>query len=117
MTTDGQGANSIEQGNTQTESEDDQKDARVAAVEENARDTQHMKIQGSVRSNLISAITSARRWRGQPVHPETFAYWRAVLDCGRHSCAAPFGESVDELVAELENELAQSQVQKQKKHH
>jgi hypothetical protein len=61
-----------------------------------------MKIEGSVRSNLISAITSVRRWQGRPVHKDTLAYWHAVLDYGRRS----LGEPVAELVAELDGELA-----------
>jgi len=61
-----------------------------------------MKIEGSVRSNLISAITSVRRWQGRPVHKDTLTYWHAVLDHGRRS----IGEPVAELVAELDDELA-----------
>jgi hypothetical protein len=60
-----------------------------------------MKIEGSIRSNLISAITSVRRWKGRSVHKDTLAYWHAVLDHGRRS----IGEPVAELVAELESEL------------
>lgn len=45
-----------------------------------------MKIEGSVRSNLISAITSIRRWEGRPVHKDTLTYWHAVLDHGRVNC-------------------------------
>lgn len=63
-----------------------------------------MKIEGSVRSNLISAITSVRRWEGRPVHKDTLTYWQAVLDHGRRS----IGEPVGELVAELEIELARA---------
>lgn len=66
-----------------------------------------MKIQGSVRSNLISAITSARRWRGQQVHRDTIAYWHAILDCGRRRNDGPHGGSVGLLISELERELAQ----------
>jgi hypothetical protein len=60
-----------------------------------------MKIEGSIRSNLISAITSVRRWEGRPVHKDTLTYWHALLDHGRRS----IGEPVGELVAELESEL------------
>lgn len=67
-----------------------------------------MKIEGSIRSNLISAITSARQWRGRPVHKDTIQYWHAVLDHGRRSNAGPLGEPVTELVAELESELARA---------
>jgi hypothetical protein len=60
-----------------------------------------MKIEGSIRANLISAITSVRRWEGRPVHEDTLTYWHAVLDHGRRS----IGEPVAELVTELESEL------------
>jgi hypothetical protein len=63
-----------------------------------------MKIEGSIRSNLISAITSVRRWQGRPVHKDTLTYWHAVLDHGRRS----IGEPVGELVAELESELVRA---------
>ena len=63
-----------------------------------------MKIEGSIRSNLVSAITSVRRWEGRPVHKDTLAYWDAVLDHGRRS----IGEPVGELVAELESVLARA---------
>jgi len=65
-----------------------------------------MKIEGSIRSNLISAITSARRWRGRTVHRDTLNFWRSVLDQGRRAGTGPLSEPVAELVAELENELA-----------
>jgi hypothetical protein len=67
-----------------------------------------MKIEGSVRANLISAITSARRWRGRRVHKDTFAFWLGVLEHGRR--AGPLGEPVAELVAELEKELSSSKL-------
>jgi hypothetical protein len=63
-----------------------------------------MKIEGSIRSNLISAITSARRWHGRQVHKDTIAHWHAVLELGRRA----LGEPVAELVADLELELARS---------
>ena len=65
-----------------------------------------MKIEGSIRSNLISAISSARRWRGEKVHKDTIQYWHGVLEEGRRS-RGPLGEPVADLVAELESELAQ----------
>jgi hypothetical protein len=67
-----------------------------------------VKIEGSIRSNLISAISSVRRWHGRPVHKDTIAYWHSILDQGRRSSTSPLGESVAELVAELEIELAQA---------
>lgn len=69
-----------------------------------------MKIEGSVRSNLLSAISSARRWRGQPVHKDTVNHWRGVLEHGRQIGAGPLSEPVAELIAELEIELASVRV-------
>jgi hypothetical protein len=69
-----------------------------------------MKIEGSVRSNLLSAISSARRWRGRPVHKDTVNHWRGVLEHGRRNSVGPLGEPVAELIAELENELAKVMV-------
>jgi hypothetical protein len=69
-----------------------------------------MRIEGSVRSNLLSAISSARRWRGQPVHKDTVNHWRGVLEHGRRVGAGSLGEPVAELIAELENELASVRV-------
>jgi len=60
-----------------------------------------MKIEGSIRSNLISAITSVRRWEGRPVHNDTLTYWNALLDHGRRSIGEPVGELVDKLESEL----------------
>jgi hypothetical protein len=67
-----------------------------------------MRIEGSVRSNLIAAITSAKRWRGRQVHSDTIEHWRRLLDHGRRVSGQPYGEPVGDLVAELEAELAQA---------
>ena len=67
-----------------------------------------MRIDGSVRSNLLSAVSSAKRWRGRPVHKDTIAHWQSVLEHGRRAGAGPFPEAVGELVAELELELNQA---------
>lgn len=69
-----------------------------------------MRIEGSVRANLIAAIASARRWRGRPVHRDTVEHWHRLLDYGRDVSRRPFGEAVGDLVAELEMELAQTNV-------
>lgn len=69
-----------------------------------------MNIDGSIRSNLLSAISSARRWRGRPVHRDTISHWRGVLEHGRKAGASAFGEPVAELVDELEMELRQAKV-------
>jgi hypothetical protein len=65
-----------------------------------------MKIEGNIRSNLISAISAVRRWRGRPVHKDTVKYWHGVLEQGRSASTHPFGEPTAELVAQLEHELA-----------
>lgn len=65
-----------------------------------------MRIEGSVRSNLMAAIASARRWRGRAVHRDTVEHWRRLVDYGRLVHRQPLGEAVGELVAELEAELA-----------
>ena len=69
-----------------------------------------MRIEGSLRSNLLSAISSARRWRGRPVHKDTISHWRSVLEHGRRAGTGPLGEPVAELLAELETELASAKV-------
>lgn len=69
-----------------------------------------MKIEGSVRSNLLSAISSARRWRGQPVHKDTVNHWRGVLEHGRRISVGPLSEPVAELITQLETELANVRV-------
>jgi len=65
-----------------------------------------MRIEGSLRSNLIAAVASIRRLRGCPVHSDTVAYWRRLLEYGRLNSTQPQCEPVTELVAELETELA-----------
>ena len=64
-----------------------------------------MKIEGSIRSNLLSAITSARRWRGRAVHRDTIAYWHNVLEHGRRTQAGSLSAPIGDLVADLETEL------------
>lgn len=64
-----------------------------------------MTIEGSVRSNLLSAISSAKRWRGRPVHKDTIGHWQLVLEHGRRAGSGPCPEAVGELVAQLELEL------------
>ena len=69
-----------------------------------------MRIEGSVRANLIAAVASARRWRGRPVHKDTFDHWRQLAEYGRVVERQPCGEAVSDLVAELESEMAQIKV-------
>ena len=60
-----------------------------------------MKIEGSIRANLLAAIASARRWRGRPVHADTLAHWGKLLDQARAADGEPLGELVGELEAQL----------------
>jgi hypothetical protein len=69
-----------------------------------------MRIEGSVRANLIAAVAGARRWRGRPVHADTIQHWRRLLDYGRQIDRQPCGEQVSDLVSELEFELAQARL-------
>ena len=67
-----------------------------------------MQIEGSVRANLIAAVASARRLRGQAVHGDTIAYWRQLLDYARRVSTQSQAELFGDLMAELETELARS---------
>ena len=66
-----------------------------------------MQIHGSIRSNLIAAIASAKRLRGRPVHRETVDHWRRLLDYGRLVERQRSGEAVADLLNELETEMTQ----------
>jgi len=65
-----------------------------------------MKIEGSVRSNLLAAIASARRWRGKPVHNDTLRHWRMLAEYAVCIPVNSSEKSVSGLVAELEGELS-----------
>ena len=69
-----------------------------------------MRIEGSVRANLIAAVASARRWRGRTVHKETAEHWRRLLDHGRQAERQLCGEAVGDLVSALEAEMAHVKV-------
>ena len=64
-----------------------------------------MQIEGSIRSNLVAAVASARRLRGQPVHRDTIKYWRQLLDYARKVSQQPQVEALGDLMADLEAEL------------
>ena len=68
-----------------------------------------MRIEGSVRANMLAAIASARRWRGRSVHQDTIDHWRRMLDHGRR-CSSQPGEVLGDVVAELEAELAHARL-------
>jgi hypothetical protein len=65
-----------------------------------------VELHGSIANNLISAVQSARRLRGHPVHSDTLAHWKELLDHARHQLANGATEPLHPLIVELENELA-----------
>lgn len=64
-----------------------------------------MRIEGTLRSNLLAAIASVRRLRGVSVHRDTKDYWLRLAEYGRRNSEQPMSEPVGDLVAELESEL------------
>jgi hypothetical protein len=66
-----------------------------------------MDLHGTVSNNLASALQSARRLRGHPVHPDTLAHWTDLLHHARRELAAGSTEPISPLVLELEKEIAQ----------
>jgi hypothetical protein len=64
-----------------------------------------MELHGSIVNNLTSAIQSARRLRGHPVHSDTLDHWSDLLAHARQALAEGSAEPIQALVAELQNEL------------
>ena len=67
-----------------------------------------MELHGSIEANLASAVRSARRLRGHPIHADTLQHWIDLLHQARRNLAAdPTGatETFKQLVADLETEL------------
>ena len=67
-----------------------------------------MQIEGSIRANLLAAVASARRLNGRPVHGDTIAYWRQLLDYARKVSSQPQAERFDDAMADLETALDHS---------
>jgi hypothetical protein len=65
-----------------------------------------MDLHGSTTSNLASAVQSARRLRGHPVHADTLAYWTELLRHARKELAGGSTEPLEHLIVELETEIA-----------
>jgi hypothetical protein len=65
-----------------------------------------MRLHGSVANNLASAVQSARRLRGRPVHRDTLDHWRDLLEHARRELASGSTEAFEPLILELANELA-----------
>ena len=68
-----------------------------------------MDFHGSLASNLQVALTSARRYRGHPVHSDTGASWSELLQHARALKAEGNEEasSIDPLLAELDAAVAE----------
>jgi hypothetical protein len=69
-----------------------------------------MVLEGSLAQNLEAAVKSARRLRGHPVHNDTLTFWMELLAHGRAqiaSCAGPEAGVVEQLLASLQDELAE----------
>jgi hypothetical protein len=67
-----------------------------------------MKLHGSIEGNLMSAIRSASRLRGRPVHADTLKYWSDLVRHARDELTAQSDispESLPRLLAELESEI------------
>jgi hypothetical protein len=65
-----------------------------------------MDLYGSTLNNLVTAVQSARRLRGQPVHDDTLGHWTDVLRHAQKELAAGSTEPIQALIVELERELA-----------
>jgi hypothetical protein len=67
-----------------------------------------MKLHGSTEGNLMSAIRSASRLRGRPVHVDTLKYWSDLIRHARDELSTWVGlppESLKRLLTELELEV------------
>jgi hypothetical protein len=65
-----------------------------------------MELHGSIANNLTSAIKSARRLKGHPIHEDTRRHWRDLIDHARRELEDGSTEPLQALILELENELA-----------
>jgi len=66
-----------------------------------------MELHGSIVNNLTSAIQSARRLRGHPVHSDTLDHWSDLLAHARQALADGSTEPTQALIADLENQLVE----------
>lgn len=66
-----------------------------------------MELHGTIANNLTSAIQSARRLRGHPVHSDTLDHWSDLLSYARQALSEGSHEPIQNLILELENELAE----------
>lgn len=66
-----------------------------------------MNFHGSTSTNLASAIQSARRLSGRPIHSDTLTYWTDLLQHARREIAEGSSEPILELILTLEKQLAE----------
>lgn len=68
-----------------------------------------MELDGSNIQNLASAVQSAERLRGHPVHEDTLAFWQALLAhwraTKRSQLVTDMG-TIETLIARLHSDLA-----------
>ena len=68
-----------------------------------------MELDGTLEKNLISAIRSAKRLRGQLVHDDTIEHWTDVLQLAEAELlrdTIPQRQTLMQLVSDLRTELA-----------
>ena len=65
-----------------------------------------MDLHGSIANNLTSAVQSARRLKGHPVHADTLGHWADLIHHARREMAAGSTDAILTLILELEKELA-----------
>jgi hypothetical protein len=65
-----------------------------------------MELHGSIENNLTSAVQSARRLSGHPVHADTLGHWAELLRHARRELANSSNEAAQSLIMDLEKELA-----------
>jgi len=66
-----------------------------------------MELHGTILNNLTSAVKSARRLKGHPVHPDTLCYWTQLLAHARRAVADGSSEPILPLIMELEKGIAE----------
>jgi hypothetical protein len=69
-----------------------------------------MDLHGSIATNLSSAVQSARRLSGHPVHADTLSHWTDLLHHARRELETGSSEVLQSLIVELETELAERTV-------
>lgn len=71
-----------------------------------------MKLHGSLAKNLQTALQSAKRLRGHPIHKDTLVFWDELLAHGRAEMRSrPTAETaeIEVLLAQLQEELTARQ--------